>query len=295
MSVVISGYTSLDHAMRVDRAPRADHTSVVTGRVSDPWPGYGGCAPNVARAMVAAGGSAELVSWFGDDPSGARYLADLAAEGVGTTGVEVAEGSRTASSWLLYDPEGGTACVYDPGGHRYRGVTEGQRAVMAEADALVVTVGYAQAARDLIEVAPEGVTVGIGLKADASAFPPDVLTALVARAQLVAYSRGERPFLESVVDRALIDAVAERGVVVETRGLDGVAVRAGGVRREVRVRAVDVADTTGAGDLLLGTLLASLARDGFDPTPDDAERAVVGAVEVVATALEARASRTRQR
>jgi len=81
--------------------------------------------------------------------------------------------------------------------------------------------------------------------------------------------------------RAAIDAFD--GVVVETRGADGVAVTPGsrgpwtGAAFERRPPAVDPVDTTGAGDVFDGFLAAELARG------TDFPRAV--AVAVVAAAL----------
>ena len=52
--IVVTGYASLDYAVRLDRAPRADRTATILSRPRE-WPRLGGSPAYVAGALVAAG------------------------------------------------------------------------------------------------------------------------------------------------------------------------------------------------------------------------------------------------
>ena len=291
----VSGYASLDHAVAIDRAPRPDRTSVVRDRLSPTWPDQGGCAPRIARVLAASGVGTELISWFGDDADGVAYLADLRAEGVGLKGVTVGRGARTACSWLMYDPDGGTTCVYDPGDVVPHGLDTVQSDIVAAARWAVLTVGPQSANRDLIAAARERTRLVFAVKADADAFPADLVEACVEQAALISFSRGERAFLEDAVGTDGLLEAGRRSVLVETHGTDGVVLTVGGEHHRLPVHPVQVRDTTGAGDRLLATALAELAgARAWPPPPRHAVSAVTSGIEAAERFLQlhARGMRT---
>src|ERR1700731_2520434 len=111
--VVVTGYASLDYAVRLDRAPQADATATILSRPRD-WPRLGGSPAYIACAIVAAGlPDVTPVSWIGDDSDGRLYSAALAACGVAVDGIAVRPG-RTPIWILAYQPDGGCHCFYDP-------------------------------------------------------------------------------------------------------------------------------------------------------------------------------------
>lgn len=278
-SIVVSGYASLDHAMAVDRAPLPDRTAVVRQRLSRPWPGQGGCGPTVARGVAAAGCAAELVSWFGDDALGVAYVDDLRAAGVGVTGVDVRAGGRTACSWLLYDPDGGTTCIYDPGDHRPDALTSSQRRLVGAADWVVLTVGPRDVNRQIVDLAGHARLV-LAVKADPDAFPADLVRTCLGRAAVVAFSRGERAFLEEAAGQRGLAAYAPGRLLIETLGVDGVRVVTDGHERMLRVDPVATTDTTGAGDTLLANALAALTDHAdWPPDPGAASAAVANGID----------------
>ena len=71
MSIVVTGYASLDYAVRLDSPPQPDRTATILSRARE-WPRLGGSPAYVAAALVAAGArDAAPVSWVGDDAEGA--------------------------------------------------------------------------------------------------------------------------------------------------------------------------------------------------------------------------------
>jgi len=275
MKVAVTGYAGLEHVMDVATLPGANETAIVEGMPGRRWPRQGGCAPNIARGLAAAGVETELISWLGADSEGERYLQDLRADGVGTEGVRIMPGRRTASTYLFYAADGGSMCFYDPSGVRSVGLSGRQGEIVAGADWLCVAVGPRRVSEDVLSTIPDDTKLVWAVKADPDAFPPGVVRSLLARSAAVVFSRGERHFLhESVPDTEPLSLVPGDCLVVETRGDEGAAVLRGGDGGVYPVEPVAVPDPTGAGDAFVAGMLASLVR-----RPEDPGGAVSGGVE----------------
>lgn len=257
MTIVVSGYASLDHAMVVDRPPAPDRTSLVTERLSAPWPAPGGAA-HVALAVAGAGAPASLVSWVGDDADGRRFRQALLEQGVDCDALD-ASGTRSPSSYLFYDPEGGTTCCFDPGQVAAE-PTARQRARCATADWWVLAVGPAGVTRMVLDELPDDRRLAWVVKADADAYPPRLVRRLLERVDVVTFSRAERRFLTTVTDESdPLRLLGPRALAIETRGTDPVWYRDPDGEATVPVEPVAARDTTGAGDTLAGACVASLA------------------------------------
>jgi sugar/nucleoside kinase (ribokinase family) len=272
--VVVSGYTSLDTVIVTAELPRPGETAIVEEEV--PPPRFGGCAPNVAVRLRRLGVPAALVAWLGDDDEGRAYHAWLEAAGVDLRGLEVGPG-RSPQSWLVYNSRGDAVCLFHPSG------AEEQRAASCLLDGaawLAITVGAAELTRSLLDAAT-GLRVGWNVKADRSAFTPDLVRRLAA-ADLVCLNRREAAFVGEALELrrpAEPDDLLARGagVVALTRGSEGALVAWADGEAEIAGEPVAAADATGAGDAFFAGLLAGLCR-GLDP--DEAgRRGAAAAVE----------------
>ncbi len=258
--VTVVGYASRDHAMAVEAFLGTAGTTLVRRRLSCPWPGNGGVA-YALRAIAANGLAAQAVSWVGDDEDGAAWTADLRAAGVDVTGVSVV-GERTPAAWLLSTSGGKTACIYDPGDCRPNELTAVQRGIVHDADWCVVMAGPCAATRTVLAALPPGSGLAWAVKNDPDAFPPDLVSALLARARVVTYGGDEHDFLAAAIAPGRVeDRVAAGGLLVQTRGSRGVRWRSGARGGEVAVRRIDAEDTTGAGDTLVGAVVSAVADD----------------------------------
>ncbi|MBV8662681.1 MAG: hypothetical protein JO107_06220, partial [Hyphomicrobiales bacterium] len=140
------------------------------------------------------------------------------------------------------------------------GLSEGQRALLAAADCICLTVGPTDATREALALARPDATVVWAVKADRRAVPGDLAAALAARADVVVFSRGEAAF----VAQALAGAPRRRRLTVETRGRDGVAINRAGIIELLPADPIDATDSTGAGDTFLGGFIAALMA-GAEP------------------------------
>jgi ribokinase len=275
MSVVVIGYASLDYAVRLDSPPQPDRTATILARAVE-WPRLGGSPAYVTAALVAGGArDATPVSWVGDDAEGARYRNRLEALGVRTDGISVRPGS-TPICILAYQPDGRCHCLYDPGPTALSGLDDRQRALLAEAEAICITVGPTKATWEALLFAPLEATLVWAVKADPRAVPPDLAAALAARADIVVFSHGEAGFAAEAF--AAADEPARRRIRVETRGRNGVALMQNGAASVFPIDPVEAEDSTGAGDTFIGGFLAAWMKT---PDPEEAVRAGVGAARAL--------------
>lgn len=270
MTVAVVGYASADRAVSVSALPDPDTTAVVRARLGTPWPRLGGCGPVIATHLARAGVAAGCVSWLADDALGHSIRQQLEDAAVDVRAV-ARRGTRTAESYLVYAQDGRSICVYDPGDAAVGGLTERQRATIAAADAICLTVAPAEATAAALDLATPAASVVWSVKADPDAYPPALVARLVERADVVTFAQGERGFLTDRLGRE--PAFREEALVVETRGARGVLWAAGADSGETLVEPLDVADTTGAGDAFVGGLLARLIEN-----PGDAAGAVAAGV-----------------
>jgi ribokinase len=260
--IVVTGYASLDYAMRLDRAPQPDATATILARPLE-WPRLGGSPAYIACAMVDAGlPDVTPVSWIGDDADGRRYSRALADRGVAVDGIALRPG-RTPICILAYQPDGGCNCFYDPSLSGPLMLDDGQKKLVAAAQWVCLTVGPAGATVQALAAAQSDAQVVWAVKADPRAVPPELAAAIAARADIVAYSRGESRFVDDAFKAA--GASRRRRMLVETRGRDGVSLSVDGHGQIILVEPLAADDTTGAGDTFLGGFLAALVNNRDSP------------------------------
>lgn len=281
MDVVVVGSANADLVIRVERRPGAGET-VLGGDVAT-IPGGKGANQAVAAARVAAGSGVAVgfVGRVGDDEHGAMLRASLTASGVDVTHLGTAD-RATGAALILVDPAGDNSIVVSPGANAALGPDDVRLDAVADAAVVVLqrevdpaaSLAAAQHARGrvVLNLAPSG------------PMPP----ALLARTDVLVVNEHEAADLlgEPVGPGGLsVEDATERlgrlgpDVVVVTLGARGAFARHPGGVAHAAPLAVDVVDTTGAGDAFVGALAASLAR-GADVTEALEVAVVVGALAV---------------
>jgi len=285
-TIAVSGYATFDYAMALCHPLQVNQTAVVKRRLSHPWPRQGGCAPNIARGLLAEGHQAALVTWLGSDDLGSMYLNDLRLEGIGVEGVEIMVDARTACTYLLYDDDGSTSCILDMSDHVSTGLTESQWRVLNTADWMCVTVGPRHATSELLTRLRPDIPLVFSVKADHDAFPPQLMRKCLERAAIVALNNAERGFLEASVGAGYLRQVAKGGTIfIETRGAHGVRIVVAGAEEIVPVKPVIAKDTTGAGDRFLAAVIAALANSQERYEPKVVKNAVRSGIAAARTYL----------
>jgi fructokinase len=244
-------------------------------------PRFGGTVANVAVSAARGGARVALAGGAGDDAWGFWVRQRLASEGVDVSLFSLVADVVTRLALVSVDYEGeahyhiyggGTASVLDDLPEQLEQTVSGSAALFLCSNTLVEPRERAitMRARELALAAGRPVIFDPNLRlhrwrsrADAAASA----NACVPGALLVRTNAGEASVMTGEIDpeRAALALVkAGARLVVITLGAEGAILR-GELRADVPGVRVEVVSTIGAGDVLTGTLLASLARTDFYP------------------------------
>ncbi len=261
--VVVLGSANIDVILGVGAFPAAGETVLGGDAVLHP----GGKGANQAVAAALAGASVLFAGCVGDDVHGASVRAALAAAGVNDDLLRTARGRSTGLAFVLVRPDGENAIAVSPGANHAldAGDVEPLRAELNTSDVLLMQM----------ELPPDVVVAGVDIARDTGASvvlnlaPATAVASAVLRGVAVlVVNQSEAEFL---LGYDLPDPSALRAGVAELRKLGPAAAvltaGAGGAFvgdadgvLHVSAVAVDVVDTSGAGDAFAGVLAAHLSR-----------------------------------
>jgi ribokinase len=279
--VLVCGSINVDLVVRVDRLPVEGET-VAGGTYAQHG---GGKGANQAVAAARFGAATTLLGAVGDDDHGREALAQLRADGVDADAVAVLDAAAT----------GVAAIVVDAQGHNQIAVASGANALV---DAALVSARIAPLAYDVLLVNHElsdGANGAAVAHAVARGGPIVVVNpaparplapALLAARPILTPNREEARALTGEADSAAAAralAAQTGAAVVVTLGAEGaLLVTADGTAQTIAAPRVQAVDTTGAGDVLSGTLAAALA--GGAPLAEAVTAAVHAAARSVTVA-----------
>ena len=211
----------------------------------------GGKGQNQAVASARAGAATAFIGALGDDAFGTSIREGLAADGISTAGLRLAD-APTGTALIAVDDSGENTIIVEAGANALLELRAQDAAAIAEADLLVLQ----------LEIPLETVTAAARAARAAdtrvllNAAPiRDLPAELLENVDILVVNEHEGAFLAR---GAAVETLAP--VVIVTLGAAGaVAHEHGG---EVRVPAprVSAVDATGAGDTFCGALAALLAE-----------------------------------
>ena len=257
------GGVTTDQIGLVDHIPGSDEVI----RLQDYRVEQGGM---VATALVAAarlGAQTEFLGAVGDDANGSRALERFAAQGVATPRVRVLAGAVSAFSFILVDSRSGKrTIIHEPGVQRNHALElskQDYKALLEGAGYLHLDGFWMDTAIELAETARQ-MQIPVTLDIGQNQRDPKI-EALLSLADYVIPSL---PFARRFTKQERVEQAAEvllgygaKGVI-QTVGERGVFVIVKEGRSfNVPAFAVQVVDTTGAGDSFHGGFLFALSRD----------------------------------
>lgn len=268
--LVVVGAINVDLFVSGAALPRPGET-VVGGTFSQRHGGKGGNQAVAAVRML--GGAVGLVGAVGEDDFGIAALAALRGEGV-DTGRVVTAGVATGVALIVVDARGENQIAVAPGANAALRPQEvlaaldafAPRAVVASLEVPMTCV------RAAAEWAQDKDVIFVLNPAPSS---PGVRDLAALATYLTPNDR----------EMQALGAPSGDAVVIQTRGANGATIIAGGRRTHVPAPAVDVVDTTGAGDCFNGVFGAALVQ-GLDR--DAAVRRAVAAATMSVTRAGAR-------
>ena len=260
--VLVVGSINVDLVVRAARLPAPGQT--VTGGTFSQHPG--GKGANQAVAAARLGAQVTLVGAVGDDEFGRGALVDLAGEGIDVSRVAVLRDVPTGLALIVVDESGENQIAVASGANA---ALDGAAVTAALAGwtprpGAVVVASFELSDGAILAAARLAAAHGLRLlvnPAPARALDPE----LVTLSPIVLPNEGEAADLTGQREpraAALALAALTRSPVVVTLGAGGallVDADSPGSVEHVPAPAVEVVDTTGAGDAFVGALAAHLA------------------------------------
>jgi ribokinase len=296
--IVVIGSLNMDLVVRVARMPRGGET--VPGGDLQLIPG--GKGANQAVAAARLGSSVAMVGRVGNDAFGPRLVDGLGSQGVDVTHVTADTDIATGTAMILVDDRGENSIVVSPGANGRVGrqdvdcaepLLRGARLLLLQFEIPQRTVEYA------LEAAARHGVPAILNPAPARPIP----ASLLAGVQYLVPNETEAALLSGIEVQGLDSAEAAalgllalmpqggtlRGgpAIVLTLGQQGALLVSHERVLHVPARAVNVVDTTAAGDAFIGGLSVALSQGA---ALDDAVHYAVCAGTLAVTKLGAQTS-----
>jgi sulfofructose kinase len=255
-SVFCVGLALQDTILSLDRIPERPIKVYAGGRREI----GGGPAATAAVAVARLGGLASIAARIGQDNTGAAIREEFEREGVNTTWLRSFPGVQSPGAVVLVDGSGERMIV---------AYSDPAMPVSAEwvspgdwGDAVLCDLTWPQGALRCLEAA-RAADIPSVLDADISRHPREVVRAIVGSSSHVIFSRpGLAQFSgsEEMAEGLRAAARPDNVFVGVTDGSDGLFWLDNGKICNARPPAVDVVDTTGAGDAFHGAFALALAH-----------------------------------
>lgn len=260
--VLVAGAINTDLVARVPHAPEAGET--VTGTAFAIF--GGGKGANQAIATARCGAPTAMLGALGDDDFGRARRADLEAEGIDTSSVAQSETAPSGVALIVVEESTGQNRIsYVPGATAMISPEQATAAVRRIQPSVLLTTlePPPESINALIDAGrAAGATVVLNASPEAPGARPflDRLDVLVVNETEAEDLLGERVTTANGEEAALALADVGPSAAIITLGAAGAAIAAQGRTLAIPAPAVDVVDTTGAGDAFSGAFAAELAR-----------------------------------
>lgn len=266
--VAVVGSANVDLVLRSERMPIKGETLI--GNAFDIF--TGGKGFNQAAAAARLGADVTLIAKIGDDPFADILRSAIDFENINTEFVKTDADAGTGVATIVVEPDGENSIIVVPGANMRltpSDIDVAQNSI-AEADILLLQLETPiDTSEYAIEIAKANETIVILDPAPARPLPAnllsqvDILKPNEVEAGVLSGRAVTTPEDGVAAAKALQSQIASDGLsaVVLTLGEQGVLTYTQTEMTHIPAIAVDVVDTTGAGDAFSGALATALAED----------------------------------
>ena len=253
--IICLGHAALDHIYRIDAFPPTPRKVPARGTEE----AGGGMAANASVAAARLGARVAFCGRIGDDLAGQVIRAGLVAEGIDVTNLRVFAAARSSTSAVIVDAAGERLLVNDRGAGMEDDPSWLDLSAMGQARVVMADVRWPRGVLALFQAARAGgVTTVLDGDIDAGPLLPELLGltdyALFSAPGLAEFSTAEAPGALAGIRRL---GPRHAGV---TRGSGGYLWLDDAGLHAAPAFAVDVVDTSGAGDAFHGGFIWALAN-----------------------------------
>lgn len=260
--VLVVGSLNMDLRIRTPRLPAPGETLTGSGFDTD----GGGKGANQAVAAARQGARVAMLGAVGQDAHGAALLAALQADGIDTHAVERIAGTPSGTAAILLMPDGENSIVVIPGANHAL-TPERVRAQAARLRQAHVVVAQLEcpldAVTEALAIAREAGAVTVLNAAPVQPLDDALLGQLdwLVVNEIEAAALAGMPVPGPAEARAVAEQLRRRGPrqVLVTLGAEGLVLAGPEGTLALPAPRVQAADTTGAGDTVVGALAAALA------------------------------------
>ena len=253
--IVYVGITVLDRIWYLDDLPKEGGKYVA----KDYTEVGGGPAATAAVAAAKLGAEVDFIGRVGDDDTGRRLLAELESLGVNTRYTRVVKGARSSQSAVLVDASGERVIANYPSADLPATADWLKEIDFSQWDSVLADVRWHEGAKQAFTLARQQ---GVPTVLDADVTPQDIaeLVALSDHAAFSAPGLKRLTRIDNPLDALKKAQTLTNGHVYVTQGREGCYWLEKGELCHQPGYAVEVVDTTGAGDVFHGALALSLAQ-----------------------------------
>ena len=254
--ITVVGSANLDLFLRTQKLPAAGETVVARQLTRS----FGGKGANQAVAIARLGGKVRMACRVGGDDSGQQLIENFAAQGVDTSLVKPSPECSSGSAFVTVDHEGENTIVIHPGAN--------ERLFPADLEAAEADIGNSAVIVTQLEIPIPTVVKAAEIAKkwrvpfilNPAPAPAEDISEILKKTDVLCPNRTEA---ERLSGRGVLDVdsafragreLRNRGIpyIVITLGAEGAVLIAEDLQEHFRAPAIQVRDTTGAGDAFVG-------------------------------------------